>query len=294
MLINYLLQLSISGSDKCKICGESRNIILYTINQFDIIKCSQCDLVFTSIPEEFDLSEIYDESYFQGGQKFGYGNYAASEKVLRIEFRKSVRLIKKFISVKNKPKLLELGSAYGYFMDEVEQDFDCVGMELSETAINFARKRGHNVINDTYNENTSKSIGSIDVVAMFDVIEHLPDPISTLQLLNSHLNKDGIIIITTGNIDSFLARLMKKKWRLMTPPQHTFFFSKKTLSNIFRNMGYKIEILDSPWKNVPLGLAVYQLMTRMGFKLKISERLNRISLPINLFDTVRIVARKIH
>ena len=283
-----------SGHVSCKICTSRKTKFLYNKDNFNIVKCIDCEIVFTDLPLDFDLEEIYDESYFQGGQEYGYGNYEASENVLRIEFKKSVQILNKLTSNNTGKKLLEIGSAYGYFLDEARSYYKYTGLELSESAVNFSLKRGHNVIRDTYNKNTAKSIGAIDIVTMFDVIEHLPDPLYTLQLLNANINKDGIIMITTGNIDSFLAKIMGKKWRLMTPPQHTFFFSKKTLSTIFKEMGYKIEILDSPWKNVPLGLAFYQVTNRLGFKLKINEKLNRISVPVNLFDTVRIVARKIY
>jgi 2-polyprenyl-3-methyl-5-hydroxy-6-metoxy-1,4-benzoquinol methylase len=41
-------------------------------------------------------------------------------------------------------------------------------------------------------------IGKVDVIALFDVIEHLPQPRETLALCRDHLNPGGIIVITTG------------------------------------------------------------------------------------------------
>ncbi|HET7115467.1 MAG TPA: class I SAM-dependent methyltransferase, partial [Hanamia sp.] len=172
------------------------------------MKCRKCKMVYTRIPEGFDLLGIYDKSYFQGGQQYGYGDYAASEKVLRKEFAKSVRIFKSLTKNQADLKLLELGSAYGYFLDEARDSFDCIGLEVSKDAAQYSIDRGNKVLTDYYDEATAERIGKIDVVAMFDVIEHLPDPLGTIQLIDKYLKKDGLILITTGNIDSLLAKLM--------------------------------------------------------------------------------------
>ena len=50
-------------------------------------------------------------------------------------------------------------------------------------------------------------IGHVDVIVLFDVIEHLPDPRETLALCHRYLNPGGIIVLTTGDFGSALARL---------------------------------------------------------------------------------------
>lgn len=276
----------------CKICSSANTVVLFKKDHFDIMKCNDCKMVFTNLPPGFSLTGIYDNSYFQGGQVYGYGNYAASEKVLRKEFSKTVSLLTKLTGNRPGLQLLELGSAYGFFIDEAQNFFECTGLEVSKDAAAVSLNKGHKVFTDEYDEPTAQKIGKLDIVTMFDVIEHLPDPVSTIRLLDQHLNKEGLIIITTGDIDSLLAKMMGKKWRLMTPPQHTFFFSRHTLSNIFIKLGYKLERVDSPWKSVPLGLALYQVSSRLGLKIKQNQTFSNISVPVNLFDTVRLVARK--
>ncbi|MDZ4822403.1 MAG: class I SAM-dependent methyltransferase [Flavobacteriales bacterium] len=277
---------------KCSICTAEVFTHLFNKSGFDILKCSKCQIVFTNIPQDFDLLSIYDESYFEGGQKDGYGNYSGTANVLRKEFRKSVTLLRKLTGHKSGLRLLELGSAYGFFLDEAATYFECLGIEVSQPAAQYAVKRGHHVINNSLNEKTQSEIGKVDIAVMFDVIEHLQDPVATLKLIDGCVNKNGIIILTTGNIGSFIARIFGKRWRLMTPPQHTFFFSRKTLCSIFENMNYEIEVLKRPWKLVPLGLVFYQLGNRLGFRIRVLEKL-KAHLPINLFDTVMVVARKL-
>ena len=247
--------------------------------------------MFTNIPPGFDLLSIYDESYFQGGQADGYGDYLGTEAVLRREFKKSVTLVRELTGNRPGLRLLELGSAYGFFLDEASKYFDCLGIEVSTAAAEHSRQRGHRVIDGILTEDKLAEIGKVDVVALFDVVEHLADPRDTFRLIDRCLNDNGVVVLTTGDIESTYAKLSGKSWRLMTPPQHTFYFSPRTLTVLFEQMGYKVEIVKRPWKFVPLSLAFYQLGSRLGLRLKPLEKLNLL-VPVNLGDAVLLVARK--
>jgi len=275
----------------CNICSSHSFRQLFTKRGFEILKCAGCNIVFTNIPRELDLLSIYDESYFQGGQSDGYGDYLGTEAVLRREFKSSLQQIRQLTNFQSGLRLLELGSAYGFFLDEAAKYFECTGIEVSKPAAEYSRQRGHRVLNEPLSEATLPAIGKVDVVSMFDVVEHLPDPVATFKLLDRCLNTGGVIMLTTGDIESINARLFGKHWRLMTPPQHTYFFSRQTLRSIFERMNYKIEVVKRPWKVVPLSLAFYQLGSRLGFRLRPLEKLN-VFVPVNLGDTVLIAARK--
>lgn len=276
----------------CNLCNSKKSNYLYTKNKFDILKCEECNLVYTKIPENFDLNSIYDSSYFEGGQSDGYSDYIGSEKTLKAEFEKILQTIQKHIQPSPKKlKLLEIGSAYGFFLDIASPNFDCVGIEVAEDAVEFSRKKKNKVYQGIVTQQLLDEIGKVDVIVMLDVIEHLENPKQTLQMLYNSLNKDGIIVIVTGDISGFLPQLMQKNWRLMTPPQHTFFFSKQTLADMCQKVGFSIKEATTPWKIVPIGLAAYQVGSRLGCRIKPLENI-KFGLPINLFDTVRIIATK--
>lgn len=279
------------GTETCKICRAQTFTQLFQKNGFDILKCSSCGIVFTKIPPGFDLLSIYDESYFQGGQADGYGDYVGTEAVLRREFKKSVSVIREMTADRSGLKLLELGSAYGFFLDEASKYFECLGIEVSMPAAEHSRRRGHRVLDGILTERVVSEIGTVDVVALFDVVEHLADPIATFRLIDRCLNENGVVVLTTGDIESLYAKFFSRSWRLMTPPQHTFFFSPRTLRAIFEKMNYKVEVVKRPWKLVPLSLAFYQLGSRLGLRFKPLEKLN-VVVPVNLGDAFMMVARK--
>jgi hypothetical protein len=89
-----------------------------------------------------------------------------------------------------------------------------------------------------------------------------------------------------------MARLAGRHWRLMTPPQHLYFFSCHTLAALLERVGLKVVDCRKPWKMVSLGLAMYQIACRLGLRLPFPSWINHLGIPLNLFDTMRVIARK--
>lgn len=241
------------------------------------------------MPTDFDPAAIYTDAYFEGGTADGYCDYRASRTILQREFR---RTLKQLGRVVNGGRLLEIGCAYGFFLDEALSRFECEGIEVSQAAVTACRQRGLNVAQGTVESVALEIRSPYNAVVMLDVIEHLADPAGVLDVLARRLSPQGALLITTGDWGSLLARLMGRNWRLMTPPQHLFFFSRRTLSTLLQRLGFSIIRCVRPWKFVPLGLAAYQVGSRCGCRLRRLEKLSGVGVPVNLFDAVQIIARK--
>jgi hypothetical protein len=126
---------------------------------------------------------------------------------------------------------------------------------------------------------------------LLDVIEHLPDPHGTLELCARHLNPGGIIVVTTGDFASLYARLAGARWRLMTPPQHLWYFTRASIERMAGSLGLRMESFDHPWKIVPLSLIMFQIGRMLGIR-SAGATASRLGLPVNLFDAMRVVLRK--
>jgi len=283
--------ISAENESWCAVCGvPTPHRKVWEKVGYPILACIRCGLGSTHVDPGFDPAKIYDDGYFSGGQTDGYADYLGSEPVLRREFRRVLVDLRKCGSKGG--KLLELGCAYGFFLSEARADFDCLGVEMAPSAVAFARSRGLDVIEGSLREDILTERGPFDAVAMLDCIEHLKAPDETVGLLARGLRPGGHIVITTGDWDSALARITKANWRLMTPPQHLFFFSKKTLAALLERNGFEVLSVSSPWKLVPIGLALYQVTSRADLKVRVPAWLGRVGVPVNLFDTVRVIARK--
>ena len=108
---------------------------------------------------------------------------------------------------------------------------------MAEEAAEIAGRGGLNVLLGIADETNMARIGSVDVITLFDVIEHLPRPHETLALCHQYLRPGGVIVITTGDFASPLARLAGAKWRLMTPPQHLWFFTPQSIRRMSAALG---------------------------------------------------------
>jgi SAM-dependent methyltransferase len=271
----------------CPACGRATpQRTLYAKNGCDILRCEACGLG-RSETSHFDPSAYYTGGYFSGEHADGYGDYLGAEPVLRREFAGTVDFIRRY---RDGGRLLELGCAYGFFLQEAKRWFDVTGIELAADAAAAARRAGLNVITGVADEPTLAGIGAVDVVVLLDVIEHLGDPQATLRLCAGHLNPGGIVVLTTGDFASLYARLAGPRWRLMTPPQHLWFFTPESITRMATSLGLELASLDHPWKLVPLSLIAFQVRRMLGLPTRASR--SRIGLPVNLFDAMRVVLRK--
>jgi SAM-dependent methyltransferase len=261
---------------------------LYSKNSCDILQCAQCGLGRAECGG-FDIESYYTEDYFSGARADGYADYRGSERVLRREFARTVQFIRGF---RKDGRLLEIGCAYGFFLEEARRFYDVAGIEIADAAVAFCRARGLFVIDGVAEESVLAQFGVFDVIVLLDVIEHLPDPQSTLALCRKHLNPGGVVVITTGDFSSLYARLAGRNWRLMTPPQHLWFFTPKSIRRLSHSLGFQLEKCDHPWKVVPLGLIELQMRRLLGANRgRSSSVANRFGMPVNLFDAMRCVLR---
>jgi SAM-dependent methyltransferase len=262
---------------------------LFIKNGCDVFQCGSCGLGRAD-GSSFDPLAYYNQGYFSGGQSDGYADYCSAEPVLRREFARTVEFIQ---DRKPQGRLLEIGCAYGFFLDEARRaGFEVSGIEPAELAAAHARDLGLNIVCGMLTETTFKSLGTLDVIVLLDVIEHLPDPHEALALCADHLRPDGIIVLTTGDFGSIVAQSTGAHWRLMTPPQHLWFFNRDSVASLAHSVGLRIESSDHPWKFVPLSLVVFQLGRMLGRKAAASSIGSRFAIPVNLFDAMRVVLSK--
>lgn len=277
------------ASQACLACGSAApQVLLYRKHGCDIFRCPACGIGRTET-RSFDPLAYYNADYFSGKHSDGYADYVGAESVLRREFAHTVDFVRRFVP---KGRLLELGCAYGFFLQEARRHFEVGGIELAEEAAEHCRKSGLNVATGIADEATLAGFGNVDVIVLLDVIEHLPDPRETLALCLKRLNPGGILVLSTGDFGSLSARLAGSGWRLMTPPQHLWFFSEQSIRRLGTSLGLTVEHFDHPWKFVPLSLIAFQLRRILNLRTAAEPSTSRLGLPVNLFDAMRVVLRK--
>lgn len=274
----------------CPVCGAVRDFdLVYFAAGFPIRRCHQCGLGAADVGIEASQSEsLYSKGYFSGQCREGYADYLGSEAVLRREFRSLLRLVRKY---RTAGRLLEIGCAYGFLIAEAQQYFDVLGVDVSTDALDHCRRNGLHVEPGPLMPDFPGRHAPFDIAILADVIEHLANPAEVLETVARSLNPGGHLVITTGDWESLLSKIMRSKWRLMTPPQHLFFYSARTLTTMLARVGFTVLNISRPSKCVPLDLILFQLQRIAGKAApRHFEALSEVGLPVNLFDALRVIA----
>jgi hypothetical protein len=253
------------------------------------------------LPAHEDLHEIYAPEYFTYRPEDpvdGYADYLGDAERHRQAARRRLSLIDRFVP--SRGRLLDVGAAAGFFVDEaIHVDWEAEGIDIAAHVVEWGR-RELDVPLRVGEISAVEDRGAYTVVTMWDYIEHSLDPAGDLASCNELLVPDGIVALSTGDLDSLAARITRSRWHLLTPRHHNFFFSARTLTRLLERSGFEIAWLGHPGARYSLAHLAYKFDrgARTASTAAVSRRiassaLGRYSLPLNLFDIITVVARKV-
>jgi len=259
----------------------------------DVLQCRACALAFWLPEDGFDPARLYDGQYFASGDaSAGYDDYAALEPALRSTFRRRLERLR----AKPGAWLLDVGTAYGFAASEAERaGFRVAGLEISaEAAVRAAAQIRRRVVRASAVE-LPFSNARFDVITLWDVIEHLPDPHRAVAEISRCLRPGGRLALTTGDVESLVARLSGERWHLYTIPEHLFFFSRRSLHLLLEAHGLRVERMRAQGASYPLGYLAERLRkTLLGRNRRSGHafRGSDLILRVNLFDVLLVEAVK--
>lgn len=214
----------------CNLCGSTEPERLFNKDGYSVVRCRRCSLVYVGDElESIDFAALYGKDYYLSEDKRLFSNYLAEEPERLASARSRVEKLKK---LKKTGRLLDVGCAAGFFLEAAKPYYDVVGVDLSEYSSSYARERfGLNVLTGNL-EQAELPENSFDVVTLWDVIEHVADPLAVMCEVGRILRPGGIAVVATGDIESLHARIAGENWPLLAPPWHLYYFSRKTLKRL--------------------------------------------------------------
>lgn len=218
----------------CRLCGNQNTVRLFPARKKrqseekgsfacssfdhgrypDIFYCSECKNGFLK-----DLGTHKYQGFFDQAAEL-YGDVEDTDYLDNIDARyiTNQKNVEKYTEYFKDKEVLEIGSYYGAFYHEVKKVCKSYqGVEPSRHASEYLKKKLRPE-DDLYNgtiESYLEKIGtekSFDTIVLFDVIEHVPDPISLLKKINSLLKDDGIVLFSTINIESAFSVALGPYW----------------------------------------------------------------------------------
>jgi 2-polyprenyl-3-methyl-5-hydroxy-6-metoxy-1,4-benzoquinol methylase len=286
---------------KCVLCNNHQEKEFDRLG-FEYFRCKECGLVSTyPFPDHAAIEDHYK-------RKFEEGNYQLIQKYMKnylniyIGFTK---LLKKHLKRKNQQiagkKVLDIGCFTGNFLRILkDQGADVYGLELQAEAVQIANQSlNGRVYKADLLKNDFPQI-EYDVITMLGLIEHVTDPIAFIKRAVALLKNDGLLMIQTPDSASWLARISGKHWPPYAPIEHIHLFSKKSLRNVLRDLGFTQIKFYRHVKFLPVDY-VYQNLRNFGpefhrffggtYKLT-PNFIKQLSLPFYAGEIVTVASRE--
>jgi SAM-dependent methyltransferase len=138
-----------------------------------------------------------------------------------------------------KGRLLDVGTAAGAFLRAArENGWEAMGIEPNQWLAQWGRERYAVPIEVGSIDDVSKPNGHFDVVTLWDVIEHTPDPLHVLRRAWQLLKPDGLLVVNFPDIGSGIARTMGRSWPFLSSA-HLYYFTRETMRATLREAGFE-------------------------------------------------------
>lgn len=235
---------------QCVICNHSCEEY-FRKDGFLILKCLSCKFIFVDL-KCVDLTDYYiNPNYLHDNEGRGYVNYDQDKAAMAPVY---INLFQKIRAYNAGKRLLDLGTASGYFLDIAKQNgYSAEGNDLNPLAVREGNSRGRKI-----KQGNLFTIGylleSFDVVTAFDFFEHLPSAKlkDYLKAIKKVLADHGILAIITVNTASLWAKIFGTKWHTWLPPEHISYFSDKNIRKFLEDNGYEVLYLKTIHKKFSL------------------------------------------
>ena len=251
-----------------------------------IMRCTGCGLVLQNpqpVPEDLlaGYEEVVDVRYDE-------------EREGRLHtFSQSLRELEHHAAP---GRLLDVGAYLGFFVEVARTNgWDAEGIEPSRWAAETSQARDLPVRSGSL-ENLECD-ASYDVVTLWDVIEHLSDPLGSLKHLRGMLKPGGVLALSTMDVDAPVARILGRRWPWYMQ-MHLYYFSKRSLEDLVRRAGYEVVEIRRHRRIVTITYLISRLERRIGVAYPLLERvvkvlgIGRRLVTVDLGDIVTLFARK--
>lgn len=247
----------------CTVCGGLSHKIFFTKKELpeinftysqgmpqplvsQVVKCNKCGFLFINPRKE--ISEIADS--YSKTDELGY----SSQREQRIRtFERKLQPIKRFIA---KGSIIDVGCASGEFLYVAKRHgWQTYGIEVNKELADMGRKKlGIDIFNGIL-EDANIPEQSYNVATLFDVIEHLPQPVITLNRIHQILKDNGLLVINFPDVGSLTARLFKKRWWFFLE-DHISYFNKKTLRMLLEKANFKVLSVKNHYQSLEVGYLI--------------------------------------
>ena len=241
---------------KCNFCGSAtydslgifRDITFEIPGEFPYVQCRQCNLIYLQLrPTPEEIQRYYPSEYQPYKQaiqdeRLPWMRWARWRNINRF-----CQIVQESTNLKT-GRILDVGCSTGIFLDAMRyQGWETTGVETSENAVQYARQRFNlDVFHGQLHELQSRP-GCFDVITLWNVIEHLYQPLETFVEAFRLLKHDGVLLLVYPSWESIDRRLFGSSWVGFDAPRHLYVFPRSVMIKMLAAAGYEIiQLMPAP------------------------------------------------
>jgi SAM-dependent methyltransferase len=208
-----------------------------------LVRCRRCGLQYVNPRLR---GELILTSYTEGEDATYVSQLAARERTFDAALSEIERL------AGGRGRLLDIGTAAGAFVAAaVKRGWDAEGCEPNRWLGEWGsrhygiRIRQGSIFEQHYTD------GTFDVVTLWDVIEHTPDPRAVLDRCRALLKPGGLLIVNYPDIGSWIARALGRRWLFLTSV-HLWYFDRATIARLLDAAGFDVRTIRPHYQRLEL------------------------------------------
>jgi 2-polyprenyl-3-methyl-5-hydroxy-6-metoxy-1,4-benzoquinol methylase len=288
----------------CNLCGadDAETLFERGVAQHNrIVKCRRCGLMYSNPrirPADQELVKDYDPDLTRNAEEYDPSRFDKERMQVRdyADTRKELARL-----YPDRGKLIELGCGMGFLLKAFAEDgWDVTGIEPDRGFCEYIEQKQGLKALPAILEDSGIPDNSVDVVVFLHVIEHVPDPLATLQAIHRVLKPGGHLVLETPRYDSLMFRMLGKRERSLSCDGHIYFFTTDTLKKLSEKAGFTTR----QWRYVGRSLSLDRLAWNVGVMSKSKAvqtalrktadalRFDKLHFKLNMRDMQRILVQK--
>lgn len=292
----------------CNLCGSSQYRILYAGDAAHLARVSAQTFRCTS-EQHGDFTNIVEcescgmryESPREPEQKLEAQYEDVEDPVYEREQEGRIRTFSRTLDSLERHvrpgKMLDVGCYLGLFLDVARaRGWETHGVEPSAWAARRAGEKRHQVVNAPLRR-ANLPAQSFDLVTLWDVIEHLHDPLGQLREIQRLLKPGGVFGLSTMDAGCLFAKLAGRRWPWYMR-MHLYYFTRGTLTRMLQEAGFEVLEVETHKRVVSLRYLLEKVAALLGPLAPLGRWAGRpfggVFVTVDLGDIVNVYARRRH
>lgn len=221
-------------SVNCNLCGADDTRMVAIQNDYRMVKCRHCGLIYVNPRPTSDLLiKLYNDYHQRDGK-----DEHTWARLMEKNFMGIATMLNRMFPEKG--NILDIGCGYGHFIGMMKDyGWSASGIDPSSRTIDYANAKGLTVIKTTIDD-AAFAEGSFNAVTAFYVLEHLFDPLSALKKVFKILKPGGVVVLRVPHTTPIvkLLSLFNIKNNLYDLPFHLYDFSPRSIRQLLEKAGF--------------------------------------------------------